>query len=172
MEDMDSTAVLKEKLLAAGIDEILSHGVKGFSLRRVAAACGASCAAPYKHFKNKDELIKEIISYVEEKWEHLAEQICEAFEEPKECIGELCTANVRFKISNPIYGMGENSFDKQISVRVENYCAEMGYPDANERLFAVAALVCGTAALMESGKVENSPENFEILREKVIRELM
>ena len=33
---------LKEKLLAAGIDEIALHGVSGFSLRRVAAACGAS----------------------------------------------------------------------------------------------------------------------------------
>ena len=52
MEDIDSAIMLKEKLLTAGIDEILIHGMGDFSLRRVAAACGASCAAPYKHFKN------------------------------------------------------------------------------------------------------------------------
>ena len=54
MEDIDSSVMLKEKLLAAGIDEIASYGIKNFSLRRVAAACGASCAAPYKHFKNNE----------------------------------------------------------------------------------------------------------------------
>ena len=58
MEDIDSALVLREKLLSAGIDEIVTHGVEGFSLRRVAAACGASCAAPYKHFKNKYEFVK------------------------------------------------------------------------------------------------------------------
>ena len=57
MEDTGNYKALKEKLLAAGIDEIALHGVSGFSLRRVAAACGASCAAPYKHFKNKEEFI-------------------------------------------------------------------------------------------------------------------
>ena len=57
MEDIDSAVMLKEKLLTAGIDEIMTHGMGDFSLRRVAAACGASCAAPYKHFKNKEEFI-------------------------------------------------------------------------------------------------------------------
>lgn len=38
MEDIDSAIMLKEKLLTAGIDEILIHGMGDFSLRRVAAA--------------------------------------------------------------------------------------------------------------------------------------
>ena len=68
MEDIDSAVMLKEKLLTAGIDEILTHGMGDFSLRRVAASCGASCAAPYKHFKNKEEFndtIEQIKSSVQ-----------------------------------------------------------------------------------------------------------
>ena len=38
MEDIDSAVMLKEKLLTAGIDEILTHGLGDFSLWRVAAS--------------------------------------------------------------------------------------------------------------------------------------
>ena len=67
MAETDRTILLKEKLLSAGIDEIAAHGVRDFSLRRVAAACGASCAAPYKHFKNKEEFLRATIEYIDEK---------------------------------------------------------------------------------------------------------
>lgn len=82
MEDIDSAVMLKEKLLTAGIDEILTHGMGDFSLRRVAASCGASCAAPYKHFKNKEEFIRATIAFIEEKWNHLADQIISSVEDP------------------------------------------------------------------------------------------
>ena len=171
MEDIDSTAVLKEKLLAAGIDEILAHGASDFSLRRVAAACGASCAAPYKHFKNKDEFIREIISYVEEKWEHLSEQIASSFDDPAERIAQLCIANVRFKIANPLYGAERDSFDKEIASEIEKLCVENGYGGMEERIFAVTTLSAGTAALMESKRLNNCPKNFELLHRRILAEL-
>ena len=90
------TELEKEKLLAAGIDEIALHGVSGFSLRRVAAACGASCAAPYKHFKNKEEFISAVIAFANEKLEHLGNQISECFADPAQRVASLCVPNVKF----------------------------------------------------------------------------
>lgn len=162
MEDIDSSVVLKEKLLMAGIDEIMLHGVDHFSLRRVASACGASCAAPYKHFKNKDEFIKATIDYVEEKWINLSNQIISVFEDKKERICELCIASVRFKIANPLYGTGRNSFDDVILRELSTL------PDMDEeKQFFISALVTGTATLIETGKLTNSEEVYETLRKKL-----
>lgn len=171
MEDIDSTVALKEKLLAAGIDEIVAHGVSDFSLRRVASACGASCAAPYKHFKNKEEFIKEIIAYVEEKWEHLSIQINASFNEPTERVAQLCIANVKFRLSNPLYGMSKGPFNDRLLSEIEKLCIEKGYCDIRERFFAVTALSAGTATLIEAGHLGNCAETFALLRDKIIAEL-
>ena len=55
---------LKNVLLEAGISLINKEGEDSFSLRKVAALCGVSHAAPYSHFKNKDDLLKEMQTYV------------------------------------------------------------------------------------------------------------
>ncbi len=66
----------REKLILKGMEEIRAHGVQGFSLRRVAAECGVSCAAPYKHFENKEDLFLAMIDYISEKWD---ERVKESF---------------------------------------------------------------------------------------------
>lgn len=172
MEDIDSKSELKERLLAAGIDEIVTHGVKDFSLRRVAAACGASCAAPYKHFKNKDDFVLQIIDYVHDKWELLRTQIAEAFDNPDERIVELCVASVRFKLANPLYGINEKSFDREILAEVRSLCQNRGYDDTEERIFTIASVSWGTASLIEAGKLSNEPETFDMLRKKLLSELV
>ena len=172
MEDIDGMLLLREKLLSAGIDEILAHGVRGFSLRRVAAACGASCAAPYKHFKNKEEFVKEIMAYVEEKWQKLSQQISCAFDDPARRITELCIANVRFKIANPLYGLGsDRPFSPEITCQIEDYCKNTGCKNTKEYVFIISALTWGTASLIESGKMDNSAENLDLLREQITKVL-
>ena len=57
----------KKALIKAGIHELQENGFSGFSMRRVASACGVSCAAPYRHFKDKDEFILEIFKYISRK---------------------------------------------------------------------------------------------------------
>ncbi len=51
---------LKEEMIEKGLVLINNEGLKGFSLRKVAAMCGVSHTAPYKHFKNKEELMEAI----------------------------------------------------------------------------------------------------------------
>lgn len=41
----------RETLILAGLEELNEYGVQHFSTRRVAKACGVSCAAPYKHLR-------------------------------------------------------------------------------------------------------------------------
>ena len=59
---------LKNSLIESGIELINAEGEKHFSLRRVAAMCGVSNAAPYSHFKSKEELLEEMKNYVTEQF--------------------------------------------------------------------------------------------------------
>ncbi len=172
---------VRERLIIAGIKEIEQHGFNDFSLRRVASACQVSCAAPYRHFKNKDELVLAIIAYINSCWNMMAEQIEKIFfaDEKKQLI-ELCTANVRFLIANPNYlsimlpvqsGMTEEQKEEREKLwnRVSSVCA--GYSrvsgkDISE--FLLKALICGTAALLEGADAEKCQEGITIMRKEIL----
>ncbi len=51
---------LRNALIEAAIVLLAQHGVDGLSLREVAKAAGVSHAAPYRHFRNKTELLESI----------------------------------------------------------------------------------------------------------------
>lgn len=59
----------RETLILAGLEELNEYGVQHFSTRRVAKACGVSCAAPYKHFKDSHEFIAEILGYINRQYD-------------------------------------------------------------------------------------------------------
>ncbi|MCQ2502673.1 MAG: TetR/AcrR family transcriptional regulator [Saccharofermentans sp.] len=51
---------LRQSLIDAGIKIINKEGEENLSLRKVAAACNVSHAAPYAHFENKEALVAAI----------------------------------------------------------------------------------------------------------------
>jgi len=51
----------KEKILDAALELISLYGYKGASVRKIAKAVGIRESAIYNHFKNKDEIFKEIM---------------------------------------------------------------------------------------------------------------
>lgn len=59
---------LRQALIDAGIKIINESGEDGLSLRKVAAACGVSHAAPYAHFSDKDSLLNAIKNTVTERF--------------------------------------------------------------------------------------------------------
>ena len=73
MEENKDT--LRNRLIVTGAKEIADNGIAGFSLRKIATQCGISCAAPYKHFKDKREFIAAIIDYVNAQWRERQDQI-------------------------------------------------------------------------------------------------
>ena len=82
---------MREQLILAGIEEINIHGVTEFSIRRVATACHVSCAAPYKHFKDKRHFIAAVIEHVNEQWHHRQQEVLERCQGGlREQIVEVC----------------------------------------------------------------------------------
>lgn len=106
MEDLLNSVdqSVKERLLVAGLREIEEHGFNDFSLRRVASSCNLSCAAPYRHFKDKEELLIEIFKYINSRWQMLAKEINRAYSENTgRKLVELSVAYLRFLIVTPSY---------------------------------------------------------------------
>jgi AcrR family transcriptional regulator len=189
MEEILNHDPLRDRLIIAGIAEIGQHGIAGFSLRRVAASCNTSCAAPYKHFKNKDDLILEIIRFVNRQWELLRDQILSLhLGEPMERIVEVCVAYIRFWVANPNYrfalkapGKAYNASkfsdkpndEKTIENLTRAYCAA-NLIDANEterKVYAVKAILYGMTAMLDDGELQNTPQTYENIRETLRREL-
>lgn len=65
---------LRDALLRAARDLLESDGVDGLSLRALAKATGVTQAAPYSHFRDKDDLLAAI---AEEGFQRLALQMAE-----------------------------------------------------------------------------------------------
>lgn len=95
---------MRQTLIVAGISEINTHGVTGFSIRRVAEACNVSCAAPYKHFKDKREFIACIIEYVNEQWRERQQEVLAACGDSlRQQIVEVCVNYVKFLMEKPYF---------------------------------------------------------------------
>lgn len=108
---------LREVLLLAGIDEINANGIAGFSIRRVAENCHVSCAAPYRHFKDKKEFIAAIIDYVNDRWAERQEEILAVCDhnDIRCMIIEILLGYIDFLMEKPYYRaillLKDNDFD-------------------------------------------------------------
>jgi AcrR family transcriptional regulator len=179
---------VRTRLILAGLDELCRHGVRDFSLRRVALAAQVSCAAPYRHFKDKDELILEIIRYIFSKWELLCREIESAFScDPARLVVELAAANVGFWVANGNFrsvlmleagadaadGAREElrRFDAPIISAISEYARGVALPAerVRELEFHVTSLVYGTVMLVASGKEPDSVRAVALLREQIAR---
>ena len=156
---------VRSRLILSGLNELNKHGVVDFSLRRVAIDAGVSCAAPYRHFKDKDELIGAIIAYVMEGWTVLCNQLQEIYShDNKAAVIELAVAGLRFWIGNGnfrtvIMSSGElgsehgmmRLFDQPLSDAVEKYCTLHGRADRDIISFKVLSMLYGAVMLVDGG---------------------
>ena len=179
---------MRDILIQAGIDEINAHGAAGFSIRRVAEACKVSCAAPYKHFKDKRDFIAAIIDFVNSQWRQRQEEVLAACGDSlREQIVEVCVQYVRFLMENPCFRsilmLKDAEFDNiyhkvrgQLSSRSQQlqarFFAASGY-DADtmqRKLHLVRAMLFGTLFLIDAGELEYSDQTLEHLRHSIDRE--
>lgn len=179
---------MKEVLIRAGIDEINAHGVAAFSVRRVAETCSVSCAAPYKHFKDKRDFIAAIIEYVNSQWQARQEEVLSACgPDLREQIVEVSVNYVRFLMEKPYYRsiltLKDQEFDNtyhkvrgQISSRSQQlqqaYFAAAGLDEdtMQRKLHLVRAMLFGTMFLMDTGELEYSEQTLRHLRYSIDRE--
>ncbi len=188
MADILTDESLKSRLILAGLKELEEHGMNDFSLRRVAMSAEVSCAAPYRHFKSKEELILAIIEYVKEGWLLLATQIGQVYiDDPTTKLKELCASGVRFWIANgnfrSVLSLGQYdkdegrkaqlvAFDKPVLDAVDEYAMQCGLSKKDTELlkYSIPALLYGTVMLIAGGFIE-SEKAVENLKNKLNKDL-
>ena len=94
---------LKNHLIKKGIELVSVDGLRLFSLRKVAAACGVSHAAPYSHFQNKDELLNAMQKHITDEFSKTLEDTIITYDDTPDILAHLGKAYVVFFIENPHY---------------------------------------------------------------------
>lgn len=94
---------LRNALIEKGIEIVNSEGMNSFSLRKVAAACGVSHAAPYSHFQSKEELLDAMQQHITDQFSKILEETISDYEDTPELLKNMGVAYVSFFIDNPHY---------------------------------------------------------------------
>jgi AcrR family transcriptional regulator len=95
---------LKAELISAGLKLLSEEGYAGFSLRKVARACGVSQTAPYRHFEDKDALVTAIMMQAMAAFNNSLEAAVNKHPgNPRSQIKEMGLAYIRFFVENPEY---------------------------------------------------------------------
>ena len=177
----------KEELIRAGLHELHEKGFNDFSIRRVAAACGISCAAPYRHFKNKDDFVLAIFAYVNRKWYLTQNMILSEYESARERLTEMSVAYVRFLTENPdfftILMTRSDTFEGELKYKkngvsacvqglIEQYCNEvnMSSVDRKRKTYVVRSLIFGAAHMIQNGELDDSEATYDMIRASISRE--
>lgn len=132
---------LKNELIETSICVISEKGFEALSLRGIAAQCGVSHNAVYRHFENKDRLIEACRDFVTGKLTaYLREAIEESQDSPDEALAKLGTAYVGFYEAHPTYysALYRNS-STRLMFRIEE--AKENYPPLE--LFHRVYFACG-----------------------------
>ncbi len=180
MDDRYESRDLRSRLITAGIAEIEAHGVADFSLRRVASACGASCAAPYRHFENKSTFILEIIKYINSRWELFQEQIEQVCsDDTKHLVVELSMALIRFRLANPefraVLTIDKNSLDEnqrsqmsQMTAKIikytQQYCRANCPEKIDEKSYLIQSMIYGAVLLCDNDSFTDREASLEMVK--------
>ncbi len=188
MADLLNENNLKHRLILSGLKELEKHGIKDFSLRRVASDAQVSCAAPYRHFKNKDELVCAILEYIKDDWFLIASQISQVFDNdyPSQ-IKELCASCVKFWIANgnflsvlfliqsttdPTHKKVLKEFDTPVINAIQSHCRIKGFSTEKSIIleYAVCSLIYGS--IMSITKEENDSQTVIQNMKNTIQQLL
>ncbi len=183
---MDKHLPIKERLILAGIEEIKNNGVRDFSLRRVAENSGVSCAAPYKHFKNKDDFILSIYNYINDTWYQIQLQVISEYpDDTRIQLIEISLAYIRFLVQNPnfysLIMLNEDSMCDELKLSkarlsdksrelINQYCINVNMAHKNKvnKTFVVRSLIYGAVLMYNSGEMVYSEKNLQMVRDTII----
>ena len=188
MEERYIEEDVRKRLILAGLDELCEHGIRDFSLRRVALCAQVSCAAPYRHFKDKGELIGGIIDFIFSKWHILCETIEGAFSSDKKRLAvELSVASIRFWIANgnfrtvllsggvdnEAYKEKMRAFDLPIIKALEAALreADRTEDEISAARIAVGSLIYGSVMLISTGRTNDGLNSIDAIRNRIEAEL-
>ncbi|MBR3382501.1 MAG: TetR/AcrR family transcriptional regulator [Clostridia bacterium] len=184
---VNETLSTRERLILAGMEELREHGMNGFSLRRVSTNCGVSCAAPYKHFRDKQDLFTAMADYIHAKWtERIRGRL--SLEKPvEEVIADFAAEHVAFLVENPDFKavllIKETGLDTPLAARAMTMSVllsrlfvicrrKFGYTreEIRERIFMVRTIMYGASMIMSAD--DNDREvRLAVVRDAVMKGL-
>ena len=189
VQQNDVVTGTRERLILAGVEELNAYGVQHFSTRRVAKACGVSCAAPYKHFKDTHAFIAEILGYINRQYDAEQHVLLEKYEDAsvREQLVQVSLHYIRFLAEHPAFRRivmqnFQNCDEEyrvlrgQMSIKtyevVSRYCEEVQMPpDVRRRkTFIVRAIIYSAALFFDNGELEYNRKNLKQVRELLERE--
>lgn len=181
---------LKKEIIQKGMQLLNEVGYESFSLRKVAIMCGVSHAAPYKHFKNKEELIDAIVEEVSDSFIiALKEAVLMYPDDPENQIIEQGKCYVKFMVENPDYMRFSfiNPNNKATSTgHKSDYCTDpcqvfknsaihyLEYLKANPKdqavdILTMWSIVHGYSMLLVNNNI-SIPDNYLEIMDKMLRE--
>jgi AcrR family transcriptional regulator len=89
----------RQRLLACALDELERSGLDRFSLRAVGAEAGLSAMAVYRHFANKDDLLRALGEEAFDVWRRRIESIKEP--DFDKWLQKVCRAYIEFSLDEP-----------------------------------------------------------------------
>jgi len=178
----------REELILAGLDEINRCGIANFSLRRVAQKAGVSCAAPSKHFGDKQGFIAAIVEYVNNQWHDEQMRILSVCgSSTRDKLVAFSVGYIKFLVEKPYFRsilmLKDDSFDNTYHVGrgrttsltlelVAQYCAEVGMDDKTRmrKLYIIRSLIYGASLMFDNGELPYTDENLRTVEESINRE--
>lgn len=179
----------KEKFLKAAVSELEEHGVSDFSIRRVAKRCGVSCAAPYKHFDSKNDLLLQVMKYIGKKWEAVCQDTMESHkDEPyREQLVAICMAYIAFLCTYPEYQtilyMNDRVFPPEILAEkskltsmsqklIDDYCTSVNMANdvKKRKQFVILSILYGGSIMINSGAIPFDSNTMEMIKSNIRRE--
>lgn len=139
---------LRETLIDAAVELISEKSPQGFTLAEAAKMANVSTAAPYRHFKNKDDLIEAVAERGFQRFADISEAVRGQTDSPYQQIQDLCQAYLDFAKSDQGYYMA--MFESGISFQAN---AELSFYAQR----ALSQLISAAEALLSNLPNETTP---------------
>lgn len=182
---------LRHSLIEKGIEIISQEGEENLSLRKVAMKCGVSNAAPYAHFKSKDEFIGAMQQHIMDLFTDSLEKAVEQYRDSDSLLPMLGKAYVMFFYKNPLYFdflFSRKNIRIQLSLSVSDENenppleilkktavsifskANISEKSMQDKIIAMWALVQGLSSIVTMPNVEYD-DDWEIRIEEIIKSI-
>ena len=182
---------LRHSLIEKGLEIINQEGEEKLSLRKVAMECGVSNAAPYAHFKSKDEFIVAIQQHIMDSFTDSLEKTVEQYKDFDSLLPMLGKSYVMFFYKNPLYFdflFSRKNIKIQLSLNVSDENenppldilkktavsifkkANISEKSMQDKIIAMWALVQGLSSIVTMPNVEYD-DDWEVRIEEIIKSI-
>ena len=182
---------LRHSLIEKGLEIINQEGEEKLSLRKVAMECGVSNAAPYAHFKSKDEFIVAIQQHIMDLFTDSLEKTAEQYKDSDSLLPMLGKSYVMFFYKNPLYFdflFSRKNIRIQLSLSVSDENenpplnilkktavsifrkANISEKSMQDKIIAMWALVQGLSSIVTMPNVEYD-DDWEVRIEEIIKSI-